>query len=89
MKSLGPELEAIVREESAKAESVFSTWGVEDAERAIGVWQKNGGEIITMTPADAKEYLDNVTSVMPPILGANPKVKEDYEALLATAKKYR
>lgn len=89
MKSLGPELEAIVREESLKAETVYSTWGVEDAERARDTWQKNGGEVITMTPPEAERYLADVTSVMPPILGANPKVKEDYDALLAAAKKYR
>src|SRR5450755_766238 len=33
MKSLGPELAAIVREEARKAETVFSTYGVTDVER--------------------------------------------------------
>jgi len=89
MKSLGPDLEKIVREESAKAEEAYSTWGVEDADRAVDTWKKGGGEVITMAPADAKQYLADVTSVVPPIIGANAKVKEDYEALLAAAKKYR
>jgi C4-dicarboxylate-binding protein DctP len=89
MKSLGPELEAIVREEAEKAEKIYSTWGVDDAERARGAWQKAGGEVITMTPADAKQYVADVTSVLPQVLAANPKVKTDYDALVAAAQKYR
>jgi C4-dicarboxylate-binding protein DctP len=89
MKSLGPELEAIVREESAKAESLYSTWGVDDAKHAADTWQQKGGQVITMAPDQAKQYLADVTSVMPPILSANPRVKADYDALVAAAKKHR
>ena len=42
-----------------------------------------------MAPAEAKRYVDLVTPVAASILSANPKVKDDYEALLAAAKKYR
>jgi hypothetical protein len=42
-----------------------------------------------MAPPEAKKYVDLVTPVAASILSANPKVKDDYEALLATAKKYR
>ncbi len=48
MKSLGPELEAIVREESRKAEVLFSDWNIADIKRAEDVWRKNGGEIVTL-----------------------------------------
>lgn len=89
MKSLGPELEAIVREESAKAEKVYSTWGVDDAKRAAATWTQKGGQVITMAPDQAKQYLGDVTSVMPQVMNANPRVKADYDALLAAAKKYR
>lgn len=88
MKSLGPELEGIVRDEAHKAETVFSTWGVDDAEHARVAWQKNGGDVITMAPPQAAQYVSDVTSVMPPIMAANPKVKADYDALLAVSKKY-
>jgi TRAP-type transport system periplasmic protein len=89
MKSLGPELEAIVRDEAGKAEALFSTYGVEDVARIRKTWEQNGGETITMSPADAKVYLNDVTAVIPGIVDRNPKMKEDYEALLAAAKKYR
>src|SRR5438034_2098001 len=52
MKNIGPELEAIVRDESRKAEKLFFTWLPEDVERAKKTWQSNGGELITLPPAD-------------------------------------
>jgi C4-dicarboxylate-binding protein DctP len=89
MKSLGPELETIVREESRKAEVLLSDWNIADIKRAEEVWRKNGGEIITLPPAEAKRYIDLVTPVTASLLSANPRIKEDYEALLAAAVKYR
>src|SRR5262249_56001076 len=89
MKSLGPELEAIVREESRKAEVLFTDWNVADVRRAEEVWRKNGGELITLPPAEAKRYIDSVTPLPTTILSPNPKIKEDYQAFLAAAAKYR
>jgi TRAP-type transport system periplasmic protein len=88
LKSLGPDLEKIVREESRKAEDVFGDWNISDIKSKEETWKANGGEIITMPPNDAKRYVDTVAPVAASILSANPKVKEDYEALLAAAKSY-
>src|SRR5262245_26577709 len=89
LKSLGPELEKIVREESRKAEDAFGDWNIADIKSKEDAWKKNGGEIITMSPEESKRYIDTVSPVAASILAANPKVKDDYEALLAAAKKYR
>jgi TRAP-type C4-dicarboxylate transport system substrate-binding protein len=89
LKSLGPELEAIVREESRKAEQLFLDWNISDIKSKEDIWKKNGGEVITMSAAEQKRYIDTVTPVAAQILSANPKVKEDYAALLDAAKKYR
>ena len=89
IKSLGPELEKIVREESSKAEELFHDWNINDINAKEEVWKKNGGEVITMAPAESKRYVDAVAPVVATIMSANPKVKEDYEALQAAAKKYR
>ena len=89
LKSLGPELEKIVREESRKAEDAFGDWVIQDIKTKEDLWKKNGGEIITMSPEESKRYIDTVSPVAAAILSANPKVKDDYEALLAAAKKYR
>ena len=88
-KSFGPELEAVVRDEARKAETLFSTWGVDDLKRIRTGWEKNGGRTIELPPAEAKRYVEETTSVLPPILAANPQLKEDYEALVAAARKYR
>jgi C4-dicarboxylate-binding protein DctP len=89
LKSLGPDLEKIVREESRKAEDAFGDWNINDIKFKEEAWKTNGGEIITMSPDDSKRYVDLVAPVAASILSANPKVKEDYEALLAAAKSYR
>ena len=89
MKSLGPELGAIVREEARKAEAVFSTFGVADVERTREIWIKNGGEAIVLPPTEAASYLKDVTSVIPAVLATNAQMKEDYDTLMVAAKKLR
>jgi TRAP-type C4-dicarboxylate transport system substrate-binding protein len=89
LKRIGPELEAIVREEARKAETAYADWNVQENKRGEEAWRKNGGEIIILPPAEAKRYLDAVEPISNQILSANPKIKEDHEALLAAGKKYR
>jgi TRAP-type transport system periplasmic protein len=89
MASLGPELEAIVREEAQKHQDIFSKRGVDDLARIRASWVSNGGKIVTLPPDEAKAYLETVTSVVPAIVDKDPQMKADYEALLNTAKKYR
>ena len=73
----------------ARPRTLFSDWNIADIKSKEEIWRKNGGEVITMSPAEAKRYVDMVAPVAASILSANPKVKDDYEALLAAAKKYR
>jgi len=87
MKSLGRELEGIVREEAQKAEKIFSTWGVEDVGKSRKVWESHGGQNIRLPAPEAKRYVELTTSVLPGVLAANPQLKEDYEALLAAARR--
>jgi TRAP-type C4-dicarboxylate transport system substrate-binding protein len=82
-------LEKVVREESLKAADVFGDWNINDIQSKEEAWKKNGGEVITMSPDESKRYVDTVAPVAASILSGNPKIKEDYEALLAAAKKYR
>ena len=79
----------MVREEARKAEEVFVNGTAADLKRLRGAWQKNGGELIELPPAEAKRYLEQATSALPAILAADRQLKEDYEALQAAAKKYR
>jgi len=72
MKSLGPELEKIVREESAKAEVLFSDYNIADIKTKEEIWRKNGGEVITISPEEAKRYGDMVSAVAASIAGRRP-----------------
>jgi TRAP-type transport system periplasmic protein len=89
MKSIGPEMAAIIREEAQKAAVVFSTLGVEDVEKTRELWVKNGGEAITLPGAEADAYLRDVTSAIPAVLAKNVEMKLDYETIMAARKKYR
>jgi TRAP-type C4-dicarboxylate transport system substrate-binding protein len=89
LKSLGGELEAIVRDEAFKAQQKAAAFAVADTQRTVEVWKKNGGESIVLPEAEAKSYLTQVESVAPVLIGANAKMKEDYEALKAAANRHR
>jgi TRAP-type C4-dicarboxylate transport system substrate-binding protein len=89
LKSLGSELEGIVREEAFKAQQAVAAFAMEDTQRTVEVWKKNGGESIVLPETEAKAYLTQVGSVLPTLIGANAKVKEDYEALKAAADRLR
>ena len=87
LKSIGPELEAMVREEAFKAQQKVQTFGVEDVGRTVGIWKKNGGERITFPEGESKLYLDQVKSVLPGLLSANAAIKADYDVLSAAAQR--
>jgi TRAP-type transport system periplasmic protein len=89
LQKIGPELAAIVREEALKAQSVYTGWNMADLKRVEDAWRKAGGELVTMPAGDVKRYLDTTAPVTQQILSSNSKVKEDYDALLAAAKKHR
>ena len=79
-----------MREESRKAEMLFLDWNIADIKRKEDIWRKNGGEIITLSPR-RKRSATSIWSRRSPrrLCRPIPRVKDDYEALLAAAKKYR
>lgn len=89
LKSLGPDLEKMVREEFRKHETLFVEWNLNNIKNGEEIWRKNGGEIITLSEAEAKRYLDLVAPTAAQVLSVNPRTKQDYEAFLAAAKAAR
>jgi len=87
LKSLGAEREAIVREEALKAQMTISAMSLDDVKRTFDIWKQHGGEIIEMSPDDARRYREQVTSVLPPILAANQRMKEDHNVLIEAGKR--
>ena len=89
MKSLGPDLEKIVRDEVRKADQHTYGWAAEDIKRSEKIWAQNGGKEIQLPPAEQKRFLDESIAATTPILTSTPQGKEDYEAFAAAARKYR
>jgi C4-dicarboxylate-binding protein DctP len=87
LKSLGPELEAIVREEAFKAQQGAEKFAIEDVAKTLDVWKKNGGEVIVLPEAESKAYTEQVKSVLPGLLNANPAIKADFDALSSAAQR--
>jgi TRAP-type C4-dicarboxylate transport system substrate-binding protein len=84
LKSLGAELEAIVREEAFNAQKKVEKFAVADTERTAETWKKNGGELI---PLVSRGYLELVMSVLPGVLSSNPAIRSDYDVLSAAAQR--
>jgi TRAP-type transport system periplasmic protein len=89
MKSLGPDLEKIVRAEAQKADKHVLTWAAEDIKRSAVTWEKNGGRHIQLAQADAKRFIDESLAATLPLLTATAQAKEDYQAFDAAAKRNR
>jgi TRAP-type C4-dicarboxylate transport system substrate-binding protein len=85
MSSLGP-LEAMVRAEAAKADAEGAGWGETDVANGRAAWEKNGGQVLTLPAADAKQYLDIVVPTALRNLGADAKA--DYEVMKTASVKY-
>jgi TRAP-type transport system periplasmic protein len=89
MKSLGPELEAIVREESLKAEEKFNDWAFAAHDRLLAAWEKVGGRTANFSGEDRKAFQAAVDGSLAAVIANKPALKQDYEAFAAAAKKYR
>jgi TRAP-type transport system periplasmic protein len=89
LKSLGPELEAIVREEAHKADALISTQGVSDTQKAIGVWESNGGTNHFFSKADATQYFKEVGTVAERVSNADPVLKDEFAVLSEAARRHR
>ncbi|WP_170850156.1 MULTISPECIES: TRAP transporter substrate-binding protein [unclassified Beijerinckia] len=89
LKSLGPDLEKIVREEAAKAALAIVPSVKSEIGNGLEVWKKNGGEVIELSAAEQKKYLDIVANVVPQVSAATPGFKEDYDAIVAAGNRLR
>jgi len=87
LKSLGPELEKVVREEALNAQRKIEKFAIADVTRTAEVWKKNGGELINFPDPEAKAYLAQVESIAPGVVSANPTMKADFDLLSESAKK--
>ena len=86
---IGPDLEAIVRDEAQKALSVHVPARENSPAALEGLWRSNGGTI-TMPDADAQSaYLDTVRPVIEGIVAQDAQQQSDYNTLNAAAERTR
>jgi TRAP-type C4-dicarboxylate transport system substrate-binding protein len=87
--SLPADLRAILAEEVHKADTAAAAWGAQDVERSKKAWEQNGGLNISLPAAEQKQFIDDVTASIMPVINANPQMKVDYQVFMAAAQKYR
>ena len=86
MKSAGP-LESVLRETARKTDAQIAPRASVRIAEAAAIWAKGGGEMINLSAADSKAYLDIVVPAA--IKELTPAAREDYEFLRRAAAKYR
>lgn len=87
MKSTGP-LEAVLRQAAAKTDATVAVPRAEARiQEARTIWEKGGGEFISLSAADTKTYLDTVIPVAMKEL--NPEAQKDFELIRRVGAKYR
>lgn len=89
LKSLGPELETIVREEAINAYKASQPWLVEFNQSVEDDWTSNGGTILQMSPEGREAYLAARAEVTNAFLEKNPELRKDYEFLKAATERLR
>ncbi|SNT27404.1 TRAP-type C4-dicarboxylate transport system, substrate-binding protein [Noviherbaspirillum humi] len=86
LRTIGPDLEKIVREEALKAQNSFAAVSQEEVDVGRKTWEKNGGQVHEFGADDAKRYLDTVSEVAGGLLNT-PALKEDAAAFVEASKR--
>jgi TRAP-type C4-dicarboxylate transport system substrate-binding protein len=71
--------------ESAAATEPFVYKFVGDA---VDAWKANGGEVVTLSPADQAEFIKRARAVSDKMFGEDPALAPTYKLLLQTAAKH-
>lgn len=83
--SIGEDLAGKVRTAAREALSDANAWNLKAVEGVQGVWQKNGGTIVTLSPADKHAYLAAVSDTLPAAYSQNPALENEVAFLKSAA----
>jgi hypothetical protein len=78
-----------VREESLKAEAKYREWSYDHFARSKEAWEKIGGTTTFLPADDVRKFQAEVDATIAAVVARNARMKDDYEALAAAAKKVR
>ena len=85
--NIGPELEALVREEALAAATVANEWNNGALEQTFGTWKEAGGELHTFDEESTERYLQTIEGLMPTIAKANPALEAEIDFIRAAAER--
>lgn len=87
--TIGPELEAIVREEAENAKAAYADRLSNGIQTLEGVWKKQGGTLNEMAAAEASDVAAIIEPVVAGIVASNDQMKADFDILIDAAERNR
>lgn len=82
---IGPELEAILREQSVKALDAYAA-KLDSGPKALeGAWTKMGGHLTTLDDEKADQFRAKMVEVVEGIVAQDPQMQADYDVLKSAA----
>lgn len=83
------DLRKLVLDTTKGMEEEATRIGLDFGAKAEKLWRDNGAEIIRLSAADQKEFMDRVRPLGDKFLGGNPRTKKMYELLKASVARNR
>ncbi len=88
MKRLPKDLQDIVVDEGNKLQKRSSAFSDANEKFMIGLWKKNGGELISLPPSDMSKIRGQLADVGAQVTKGKPALAAFHAKLVATGKKY-
>ncbi|MCB1389736.1 MAG: TRAP transporter substrate-binding protein [Rhodobacteraceae bacterium] len=83
--TIGPDLEAVVRQAAIDAEAAYAT-RIDSAPAILeGVWTQHGGHVTRFDAATSEAWLAATTPAVQAAIAADPQMQADYDLLLQAA----
>jgi TRAP-type transport system periplasmic protein len=82
-KSQRKEVQDAIRAAGREAELQAYPWGVENVKKSNAAWKANGGEILSLPPAEQTSMMQSFVAIGTKIVEQNPVVKAEFAKLKA------
>ena len=84
---LSPDLQAMVVDSGRRISQDIGAWSVEDYGHAKEAWIKNGGEVNTLSEAEAAQMTRMMASIGSEVSARKPEEKSLYEQMVRAAER--
>ncbi|WP_323020675.1 TRAP transporter substrate-binding protein [Pararhodobacter sp.] len=86
--TIGEDLADAVRTAARGALEDTNSWNLGAVDAVQGIWEENGGRLVTLPEADAQAYLDAVAAVLPEAEAQNPALADELSFLRGVAQRH-